>query len=679
MSENFQVLHDLTVLFGDEAATEIYLNGQNGIDQLESRNSWYADWVYYGRTGDNTRLMRPLDYKAIEVVDPQTFVEDPYYLNAKNILYPEVMLCFVEMNGDNYDELVLTGAIGTGKTTLAIYTTAYQLYLLSMQRNPHQLLGLDPASEITFIFQSLNATLAKSVDYDRFKTMIQKSPYFAENFAFDKNIESELKFPNRIIVKPVSGADTAAIGQNVIGGVIDEMNFMALVNNSKHSIDGTTYDQALAVYNSISRRRKSRFMKGGVLPGKLCLVSSKRYPGQFTDQKEEESKKELALYGKTNIYVYDKRAWDIKPEGTFSGKWFNIYIGNEYKKARVIEVGEAILVDDLPYILAVPEEYRTEFETDMMNALRDIAGVSTLATHPYMLNMDAVSACFDRRKSVLSREYANFVDLQLEVYPDNIMDKDQPRFAHVDLGLTGDSAGVCVGYVDRFETAQRGGTIESMPHINIDLLLEVQPPKGGEILFYKIRDLFYALRTLGCDIRWITFDTFQSADSIQILRQQGFAAGVQSVDVTIVPYELTKQAFYDDRVAVPVHKKAMREIASLEKDVKRGKVDHPPNGCGVYTSEIMCYDGVVRTLGQLTEEYEATGKTHLGFAWDIQAGVERVVELQHPRITKEVTELVEVTLANGKTETYTPEHLFLLKDGTYKQAQSLEEGDELQD
>jgi hypothetical protein len=95
--------------------------------------------------------------------------------------------------------------------------------------NPHRVYGQDSAAELLFIFQSINARLAKGVDYNRFKAMIEGSPYFAQHFPFNKSIESKMVFPNRIEVMPVSGSDTAAIGQNVIGGLIDELNYMAVI------------------------------------------------------------------------------------------------------------------------------------------------------------------------------------------------------------------------------------------------------------------------------------------------------------------------------------------------------------------------------------------------------------------------------------------------------------------
>ena len=99
--------------------------------------------------------------------------------------------------------------------TLALYTQAYQVYLLSRLKDPHKLFGLDPAHEIVFIFQNIKESLARSVDYDRFRAMCERAPYFKNHFPFDEDFKSEMKFPKRIVVRPVSGEATAAIGQNL--------------------------------------------------------------------------------------------------------------------------------------------------------------------------------------------------------------------------------------------------------------------------------------------------------------------------------------------------------------------------------------------------------------------------------------------------------------------------------
>jgi len=87
-----------------------------------------------------------------ERVTIRQFIESKDYLDAKGVVYPEIMKCLEELNGGQYSEAVLTGGIGVGKSSIALYTCAYQLYLLSCMKNPHQEFGLDPSSEIVFIF-----------------------------------------------------------------------------------------------------------------------------------------------------------------------------------------------------------------------------------------------------------------------------------------------------------------------------------------------------------------------------------------------------------------------------------------------------------------------------------------------------------------------------------------------
>ena len=521
---------------------------------------------------------KPLDIyqkRSFNPVDVVTFVESKSYLDSKNVLYPKVLDCLVEMNNGNYQEAVLTGAIGTGKSTLALYSTAYQLYLLASYINPHAEFGLDPSSEILFIFQSINASLAQAVEYQRFKTMILKSQFFRETFLFDTKILSELRFPNRIIVKPLSGLETGAIGQNVIGGIMDEMNFMAVVENSKSSMDNTVYDQANALYDSIAMRRKSRFMQQGKVPGLLCLVSSKRYPGQFTDRKEAEAYEEVKRTGRTSIYIYDKREWDVKPIERFSGKWFHIFKGDEARRPRILEDGDVVVDEDRHMVMEIPLEYRTNFEADIMKALRDIAGVSTLAHHPFIVERDSVADCQRKDKIIFGKEMVDFKDHKLMVYAQNFVNPDIPRFVHCDLAISGDSAGLAIGCVTGFKQANGGGW---MPNIYIDGLLEIKPPKGGEILLYKVREVITVLNSLGLNIKWVTFDQFQSTDSMQLLRQSGFAVGLQSMDVNTFPYDFTKNALYDRRINMPAHKRCALELVSLEKDVKKNKIDHPPRG-----------------------------------------------------------------------------------------------------
>lgn len=506
-------------------------------------------------------------------VDFRTFMESEHFLNRPGALWPEVMKAGEEICSGRYVECVLTGGIGVGKSFLAICIQAYQLYILTCMDEPHEAFDLDPSSAITIVFQSLNKELAKDVDYSTFRAMIDDSPYFRFYEPYDKDRASDMRFlRKRIIVKPVSGEDTAAIGQNVIGGILDEVNFMAVVEKSKVSKDGGTYDQAISNYNSIARRRESRFMQLGDLPGMLCLVSSRNYPGQFTDKKEAEAK--------TNprIYIYDKRAWEVRP-WLFGTARFKVFVGDATRKPRILRDDEDISRVDTTLVQDIPVEYRHQFEADLLSALRDIAGVATQALHPFMMNIEAVAACFGSVPSIITREECDFVSSQLEFVRQNIVNREQPRYAHVDLAISRDSAGISLGHVPKFVTLRRGEATEIMPLIQFDMILEVPPPKGGEIEFENIHQLLYTLRDkYGIPIKWVSFDSFQSKSSLQVLHRQGFITGHLSMDVNTFAYDVTKSAFYDDRVRAPEHAKALHELTTLEFDPKANKIDHSPFG-----------------------------------------------------------------------------------------------------
>ncbi len=509
------------------------------------------------------------DYR-ITPVGPKEFLLSKRYLALEDELYPKVGEEFEKINSGNYVEVVLTGAIGTAKTTLAIWTTAYQVYLLACLRNPQRTFGLDRSSEILFVFQSLNATLAKQLNYDRFRSLIQTSPFFTEYFPFDTKINTECIFPNRIIVRPVSGQESAAIGQNVFGGMMDEVNFMEVTEASAKSVDGGEYNQAIALYNSLSRRRKSRFMKKGKLPGVFCLVSSKRYPGQFTDVKTIEAESD------PTIYIYDKTTWDVLPEENFSGEWFPIFIGDIARKPRILEKGDPMdRKKNAKLIMQVPIEYHEEFKTDMLNALRDIAGVSTLAQHPFMMDNDAVNEGFGTVSSVLTRDVVDFSEAKVGVMRNKFLHPEEPRWVHIDLSMTGDATGVACGFVDKFTKIKAGDeTFETLPNIVFDFMLRVIPPKGNEINYQKIRDLIYKLKEEGLNITWISCDSFQSTDMMQLLRRKGYNTGMVSIDRDIEPYSFLKTAFYQRRIDAPNHPVVQKEITSLEIDQKKGKVDH---------------------------------------------------------------------------------------------------------
>src|SRR5262249_11549870 len=158
------------------------------------------------------------------------------------------------------------------------------------------------------------------------------------------------------------------------------------------------------------------------------------------------------------------------------------------------------------------------FASDILAALRDIAGVATTAIHPFMMNTDAVVRAFGAVPSILSREDCDFVHTKVKIYPARIENPEEPRFVHVDLAYANDSLGMSCGHVPGFLKIKRGDHIELLPILRYDFTLEVKVPVGGEIELENIRKLLYTLRdVVKLPVRWVSFDGFQSRDSMQLL------------------------------------------------------------------------------------------------------------------------------------------------------------------
>ncbi|MFM7716659.1 MAG: ATP-binding protein, partial [Microcystis sp.] len=98
-------------------------------------------------------------------------------------------------------------------------------------------------------------------------------------------------------------------------------------------------------------------------------------------------------------------------------------------------------------------------------------------------------------------------------------------------------------------------------------------------------------------------------------------------------------------------------------------------GCFHGDTEIALVDGRNLSFKQLVTE-QAQGKEH--FCYTIRdngtIGVERVI---NARITKKDAEVIKITLDHGEAIICTPDHLFLLRDGSYKPAAALTPEDAL--
>lgn len=574
--------------------------------------SFVSNWVEAIKEKDFEYLTMRRGLCVPKMVDFEEFMESRDYLNQKKSLRPAVkkaLLGFYE-NYDNTIEVVFGGATGIGKTYMAAIVMLFMVYRLSCYHNPQLEFFLAPGTSIVFSVQSASLNLAKKVAFDAIGGLCKQSNYFMQHFMYDKNVRTELRFPKGIYLFPLSGADTAALGLNLFGGIIDELNFLQVVINSARGgaagLEG--YDQAAGIYNTIITRIKGRFQDKGKIPGKLLLLSSANYPGDFISRKEDEAKESQARYEQTKdakdrptIHVIKMSQWESIPEDRFCGDKFLLEVGNENKTTRILRtLDDAVDETD---VIEIPVEYISEFRKDPEKSLRDIAGIPVGGKNlfiPYRSKIEDAQLNFETLypqgqlflyDSLVMQEILHDMsrpDFSLLINKEHLqellLDTATPFAAHIDLGITGDAAGLCISRITGYKLVPHtkiydpsaGSFVEvrdeRMPVYTIHGAMQIKHG-GGEVDIDALTDFIIYLRQF-LNIKYATMDTFQSRTSLQRLKKHGIVVGTVSTDTDQEPYTELRSSLKDDRMLMPRHYVLAHELSTLQRG-SDGKIDHP--------------------------------------------------------------------------------------------------------
>jgi len=93
-------------------------------------------------------------------------------------------------------------------------------------------------------------------------------------------------------------------------GVVDEANFLEVIEDSKKKGSGEVYDAAEEMENAIMNRMTSRFMRDGVIPGLLCMISSPLYPDSYMERKIKQIKEKGE--GVMKAFYRSRSTWEAK-------------------------------------------------------------------------------------------------------------------------------------------------------------------------------------------------------------------------------------------------------------------------------------------------------------------------------------------------------------------------------
>lgn len=392
-----------------------------------------------------------------------------------------------------------------------------------------------------------------------------------------------------------------SIGMNLIGSILDEANFF---QKGAQSVKKATadYSKVGEMYSAIVNRSKSRFKTFGRDDSLSILVSSNTTTSSFTDKRIRDSS------DSPNTLVINTRVWDVKPRGTYSDKYFWVFIGSDLLDPYIVnDINDVYQFTDsmeLPRIegtvdkvirsipvslqdrfVRVPEDFKSQYESDINTALQDISGISVSPSGRLFTSKKLYrEACVPELKHPFYRDeivISTHDTIEVKDFlSKNYMPrhKDKQRFIHIDQSTTNDSTGFASSYIDRYITDKKTGI--QLPIVVTDLLLRINPPKApNHISIAKVRNfVFYMRDILGLNIGLVTYDQFQSSDSRQILSENGINVGYLSVDRTDEQYLALCNLFYEHRIRIYDYSPAQKELFELIHYRGLHKVDHPSTG-----------------------------------------------------------------------------------------------------
>ena len=99
-------------------------------------------------------------------------------------------------------------------------------------------------------------------------------------------------------------------------------------------------------------------------------------------------------------------------------------------------------------------------------------------------------------------------------------------------------------------------------------------------------------------------------------------------------------------------------------------------GCFTKDTKVRLCNGKDLSFEDLIKE-QKEGKRHWTFTFNPVTKKIEITEIKNPRLTRKNEKIMEVTLDNGEKIKCTLDHLFMLRDGSYRQAKDLKPGDSL--
>jgi len=564
---------------------------------LDSQTKKLLEEISTISTQTRAVLLRP-------IVPIEEWVNSDYYIgDLCYTLYPKYKEHLISIfdedrdEEDYIDEIIMLASLGSGKTSCANVILLRKLYELSCYSDIRPLYNLMTSKKLLMVYFSITREVAENTGYAQLRNMLLSIPYFRDYFLPNTKRSYDIDWPERNMAITSGSQSKQVIGTDVILSVVDEGDFYGVTNSS---VDGQALSRAQSLYVSIRNRAKSRFMVNGINHSLNIVLSSPTYESGFVSQliKRNESN--------PHCYIIKETLWTVKPKGTYSDKHFLVFKGSNILDPQIVEdvrffndylvtkymqpmtfksKDPTVAYKELDKsfqedFVEVPIDFLGEFQTNLIQALQDIASVVVapqgrlFTSDKYYQKAATLGSVFIQDDITISTNVVDVRTIQ-SYFSEGYKPQhpELPRYLHFDQSITTDEAGVACSYVQ--VVPREDGTLDK--YVTVEWMMRILPPKKPEqIDLKKLRSICYYLRdTLHLTIGKVTFDSYASEEAVQDLKIHNFNVDRLSLDRDDKAYTDLTQLYFSERIKHPNVRRYKEELFNLIWYRDKHKVDHP--------------------------------------------------------------------------------------------------------
>jgi hypothetical protein len=580
--------------FGELEVIVSEILGGEGLDLLkilppkEKEVAW--DILQKLRSGGESTWLKQLwqlDYDVQPPTPEQFFSNPEYFKHVGDDLYPKwrEQLNVILDPARNIHEAIFRGCIGSGKTYVGAGIICYDIALLLHLKNPQRTLGLTrPGSDnnnspIFIGLVSSDLSQLEKMLWNYTLQMMKRSPFFRKH----SNIKEEKGYKELLLPLPkniwVTGGSLPAhiLGLNLYDICMDESNYRRGADPQQEA-----YDFYLKARNRVENRFINICDKG-----RIILISSEGDEGSFIDK----HCRKVAVEAHSDAHICRFSEWEIKGHlMDLSGATFKVDVGDKLRAPHILEEGE--VTREGAIIIDAPVEYRKTAERNLIEFLKERAGITPGRANKFFYNIQPLMDGFQLENPVLTEVAECALDTPYDVQDHfdfkrflikikgvyrPLTRPEAKRFLHIDLAKNEDLAGISMMHVGDYSA---GGS----PVFCQDFVLGLRASLDKPIDYDKIIKFVKWLRDVGFNICLVTYDSYQSQHSLNILEKEGFNVKLRSLDILKqTPRGKVQLEYYEfrtlvseNRVRLVKHSLLRRE--SIELQDTEGKPDHPENG-----------------------------------------------------------------------------------------------------